>query len=271
MYNEQDHDNSRYSSLKRQNSELSERTKHSSTTYTTGRNYRDSYSVNETDKYTEREIAKEMPRDSNVFTDISLQKTDEKNLPRRFHTTASYKGEVLSKAKSQPLPATSHSDDLKTTSGRFDFLEDAKSLGSQNNNSIDAQFPRVFDAGLPVIDYKRYSRDYEVRNKDNSSAITNEKSKTIERKMSNNANRLTRRTDSTSTSESDVFETGRSSAGSTTQTTIQSSAKSDFDDISLPSVKQLRMKFSTPQDTLAAEVLLRKVCRFTNAVFTDLS
>lgn len=272
FYNEQDNDNSHYSSQKRQNSDLSERTKRSSTTNTTGRNCRDSYSANETDKYTEREITKDMPHDSNVLADISLQKTGENNLPRRFHTMASYEGEVLSKTNSHPLLAASRSDNLKTTSGRFDFLEDAKSPGSQNRDSIDAQYPRVLDAGLPVIDYKRYSRDYEVRNKDNSSAITNEQSKAIERKISNDTNRLTRRTDSSSTIDSDVFETGRSSTtGSTTQTTIQSSAMSDFDDIALPSVKQLRMKFSAPPDTSAAEALRRKVCRFTNTIFTDLS
>lgn len=231
-------------------------------------------------KITKIEINNKSPNFSNEFVLNSPLETGDDILEWNngsFHSPPAERKNVLSESKNFHLHAKSHINDLDMKIGRFDFSEEVKGPESQRIDSTDST--QVTDTGLPKADSKHYSRKHEVRNKYDSSAITNERSKSAERRISTDMARLTRRHNYSSTGDSDVFEPDKRTnkrvdangseddLNTISQNATQASAKSDLDDIDLPSVKMLRMKFNTPRDTSAAEVLLRKVCRRASAVY----
>lgn len=261
-----------------ENSEISKPIFKSYFTLNTGGQDEQDSSPHNPGKITKKEKNNKSPNFSNEFVLNSPLETgaDMQSMSGSFRSPTAERENVKSESKNCNLQATSHIDDLDMKIGRFDFSEEAKGPESQNSGSTDT---RVTDTGLPKTDFKHYNRKHEARNKYDSSAITNERSKSTERRISTDMARLTRRHNYSSASDSDVFEPDKrvnkrvdangneDDLNSISQNATQSSAKSDLDDIDLPSVKMLRMKFNAPRDTSAAEALLRKVCQHANAVY----
>lgn len=137
---------------------------------------------------------------------------------------------------------------------------------TDTNTTGEVQIPQIVDCSPQNVDYRRYSREYDISDR-RAFFEQKDKSDIMERKMSPSPSRLARRSQSSS-SESEVFTPQAIRSVNTTSTNLssephdmaQASKTNDLDEITLPSVKLLRLKFSTPPDTSSAEASIQRVC-----------
>lgn len=196
-------------------------------------------------------------RASEETTDIRVH-----SIPGGFHEVSG-RYETLSSARTIPSHITSADSEIKEIAGNSENNWKAKISYTDASTTGEDQIPQIVDCSPQNVDYRRYSRDYDISSR---RALFEQKDKSViaEKRISVSPSHLARRSQSSS-SESEVFTPQASSFFNATSVNLASapdeaSKKNDLDELSLPSVKLLRLKFSTPSDTSSAEASLLRVC-----------